>query len=209
MQTQNDDTIRYVAIGDSYSVGEGATPAQAWPQLLADDLTTNGVPTTLVTNPGKTGWTTQQAIDNELPVLQASDPDFITILLGVNDYVQGVPANTFRNNFKLILDQAITLVGAKRVVVLTIPDYTVTPTGALFGDPATNVAGIQVFNTIISELANDQAVLVIDLFPTSQAMGTDNTLVASDGLHPSAKEYALWERLIFPVVLPLLQLKSK
>lgn len=209
MQRQNDDAIRYVAIGDSYSIGEGATPQQAWPQLLADDLTANGVATTLVANPGKTGWTTQQAIDNELPILQTSDPDFVTIMLGVNDYVQGVSADTFQQHLKLILDQSIALVGANRVVVLTIPDYTVTPTGKLFGDPVTNTIGIQKFNDIIRELADAQAVTVIDLFPTSQALGTDTTLVATDGLHPSAKAYAAWERLIYPLVLPLLQLKTK
>lgn len=205
----NNDTIRYVAIGDSYSIGEGATAQQAWPQLLADDLTTNGIATTLVANPGKTGWTTQQAIDYELPVLQASDPDFVTILLGVNDYVQGVSTDTFQQHFQLILDQSIALVGANHVVVLTIPDYTVTPTGQHFGDPVTHVIGIQKFNDIIKQLAADQSVQVIDLFPTSQAMETDATLVAADGLHPSAKAYAVWERLIYPIVLPLLQLKSK
>ncbi len=202
-------TVRYVAIGDSYSVGEGATPAEAWPQLLADHLSADGIPTTLVANPGKTGWTTQQAIDHELSVLQTSDPDFVTILLGVNDYVQGVSVDIFRGNFKLILDQAVALVGVNRVIVLTIPDYTITSTGQQFGDPVTNAIGIQQFNSIIRELSTAQNVTVIDLFPISQAMGTDTTLVAPDGLHPSAQEYAIWEGLIYQVVLPLLQLNSK
>ena len=190
--------VRYVAIGDSYTIGEGATPAQAWPQLLANHLTREGLTTELIANPGRTGWTTQQAIDYELPVLQTSDANFVTILLGSNDYVQGVSSETFKARFSFIVDQTINQVGAERVIILTIPDFSVTPVGKQF---AKKFGGPAKFNSIIEQIAHERNLPVIDLFTPSQAMGQDPTLVAPDGLHPSAKMYAEWEILMYNVVL--------
>src|SRR5476651_1513001 len=80
-------TIRYVAIGDSYSIGEGASPNESWPAVLTRHLNEKGLQVDLVANPSRTGWTTQQAIDHELPVFVESKPDVATVQLGVNDWV--------------------------------------------------------------------------------------------------------------------------
>src|SRR6266436_1157639 len=85
-------TIRYVAIGDSYSIGEGASPNESWPALLTRHLNAQGVHVDLVANPSRTGWTTQQAIDLELPIFLGSKPNFGTLQIGVNDWVQGIDA---------------------------------------------------------------------------------------------------------------------
>src|SRR6266705_1287050 len=90
------EKIRYVAIGDSYSIGEGASPNDSWPALLTRHLNDKGLHVDLVANPSRTGWTTQQAIDRELPVFVAAKPNFATLQIGVNDWVQGVDENSFR-----------------------------------------------------------------------------------------------------------------
>lgn len=202
-------TIRYVAIGDSYTVGEGVSQAQAWPAVLTQQLNKAGIQIELVANPGKTGWTTQQAIDYELPVLEQNDADFVTILLGVNDYVQGVPIDIFEQRFSIVVDAAVEQVGTERVVVVTIPDFSVTPTGQTFGNPAELAQGVTEFNNSIKKIAVNRSLTVIDIFPLSQVMREDVTLVAPDGLHPSATMYQQWVDYMYPTIASRLQETSK
>src|ERR1700741_3731165 len=89
------ERIRYVAIGDSYSIGEGASPDESWPALLTCHLRDRGLDIQLGTNPSVTGWTTQDAIDRELPVFVRAKPNFASLLIGVNDWVQGVDQAEF------------------------------------------------------------------------------------------------------------------
>lgn len=198
--------IRYVAIGDSYSSGEGATPQQSWPALLARHLQSEGIKITLVANPSVTGWTTQQAIDHELPVFGEARPDFATLLIGVNDWVQGVAAEKFRQNMNYILTEMLsTLPGKDRLLVITIPDFSVTPDGPKYAKGRNIAEGIASFNRIIMEETASRSLRVVDIFPASRRMRDDRSLVAADGLHPSAKAYAEWERIIFPAALELVK----
>src|ERR1700722_15515221 len=124
------EQIRYAAIGDSYSIGEGASPNESWPAVLTQHLNAEGLRVDLVANPSRTGWTTQQAIDRELPVFVAGKPHFATLQIGVNDWVQGIDAETFRKHFALLADQMLKVLPNKnRLLVVTIPDFGVTPTG--------------------------------------------------------------------------------
>jgi acyl-CoA thioesterase I len=199
------ERIRYVAIGDSYSIGEGASPDESWPALLTGHLNANGLHVDLVANPSRTGWTTQQAIDHELPVFVAAKPHFATLQIGVNDWVQGIDAETFRKHFALLADQMLKVLPNKnRLLVVTIPDFGVTPTGPRYARGRNISNGILSFNKIIAEEARNRGLRVVDVFPISKKMGTDPALVAADGLHPSAKEYAEWEKIIFPAALELL-----
>lgn len=198
--------IRYLPIGDSYTIGEGASEAQAWPTLLTAQLQATGVAITLVDNPARTGWTTQQAIDYELPLIKKYNANFVTVLLGVNDYVQGVSVTMFKQRFGYLLDEIMKTIPADHIVVVTIPDFSVTPTGKLFGNPAESSHGIEEFNTSLTTLAEERHINVVDIFSLSQAAGTDPSLVAPDGLHPSALRYAEWEEVIYPVIHRLLTL---
>src|SRR2546423_15103423 len=101
-QNEIDKRVRYVAIGDSYSIGEGASPDESWPALLTRHLNAQGLDVDLVANPSRTGWTTQQAIDLELQIFLGSKPNFGTLQIGVNDWVQGIDAETFRKHFPLL-----------------------------------------------------------------------------------------------------------
>src|SRR5438552_13690434 len=122
--------IRYVAIGDSYSIGEGASPIESWPALLTRHLNDKGLHVDLVANPSRTGWTTQQAIDRELPIFVDSKPNFATLQIGVNDWVQGVDEETFRKRFVVLANRMLEVLPSKnRLLVVSIPDFGVTPTG--------------------------------------------------------------------------------
>lgn len=199
------ERIRYVAIGDSYSIGEGASPDESWPALVTGHLNANGLHVDLVANPSRTGWTTHQAIDQELPIFLAAKPDFATLQIGVNDWVQGIDAETFRKHFALLADRMLNVLPNKnRLIVVTIPDFGVTPTGPRYARGRDISAGISQFNAVLTGEAARRGLRVVDVFPISKKMGADPALVAADGLHPSAKEYAEWEKIIFPAALELL-----
>ncbi len=199
------DRTRYAVIGDSYSCGEGATLQESWPALLTQHLNVQGLHIDLVSNPSVTGWTTKDAIDRELPKFVNSNPNFATLLIGVNDWVQGVDETTFRNRFSYLVDQMLAVLpNKKRLLVVTIPDFGVTPTGPKYSRGRNIHEGILRFNQVVTEEARKRGLEVVDIFPLSKKMGQDKSLVAKDGLHPSAKEYAEWEKIIFPAALELL-----
>lgn len=198
--------IRYVALGDSYTICTGATEAQSWPVLLSKHLKESKVNVELIANPSQNGWTTQNLIDRELPVLDKSKATFVTLLIGVNDWVQGVDAKTFQKNLIKIIDHVQAQLSDKnKLILITIPDFGVTSTGARYSGGRDISKGISEFNAIILDEAKKRNLKTVDIFPISKAMGKDNSLVAPDGLHPSAKEYAIWETLIYPVALNLLK----
>jgi acyl-CoA thioesterase-1 len=172
--------------------------------LLARNLTASGIPLKLVANPSRTGWTTQQAIDRELPVLIRARPAFATLQIGVNDWVQEVNENSFRERFIFLVDHMLaSLPGKNRLLIVTIPDFGVTPAGARYGDGRDISAGISAFNRIIADEAGRRALRVVDVFELSRKMKSNPSLIAADGLHPSAQEYAEWEKLIEPVARAL------
>ncbi len=192
--------IRYVALGDSYTIGTSVAPADRWPEQLVARVP--GL--ALVANLGVNGFTSRDVIDVELPQLDGLKPGFVTLLVGVNDVVQSVPPDTYRSNAALILDALVASVGAGRVLVVTTPDYTVTPAGADYGDPQAQSAGIRTNNTILSEAARSRGIRVVDIYDLSLRVATERDLVAGDGLHPSGAQYALWVDRIAPAVHDLL-----
>src|SRR5438876_11145114 len=105
VNAQEKSRIRYVAIGDSYTIGEGASPNESWPAVLTRHLNEKGLRVELVANPSVTGWTTQQAIERELPVFLKANPNFATLQIGVNDWVQDVDEETFRKRFVFLASQ--------------------------------------------------------------------------------------------------------
>lgn len=188
--------IRYVALGDSYTIGTSVATAERWPNQLVARMPT----LELVANLGVDGFTSRDLIEVELPPLVSLQPDFVTVLIGVNDVVHGVPQAIYRSNVTMILDEVVRQVGANRTLVVTTPDYTVTPRGAAFGDPARQSAGIRANNAIIAELATARGVAVADIHDLSLRATKDRSLVAGDGLHPSGAQYGLWVERIAPAV---------
>jgi acyl-CoA thioesterase-1 len=194
--------LRYVALGDSYTIGTSVGKAERWPNQLVARLPA----LTLVDNLGVNGYTSADLIRDELPELDALRPGFLTLLIGVNDVVQGVPEETYRRNVERILDDLVARVGAGRVLVVTTPDYTVTPAGANYGDPVQQAAGIRANNAIETAAAEARRVRVVDIHEISLGAAGDRGLVAGDGLHPSGRQYGLWVDAILPAVQELLGL---
>ena len=125
------------------------------------------------------------------------------MLIGVNDVVQGVPTATYEANVEQILDALLARLPADRIVTVAIPDYTVTPAGADYGDPRRQHDGIVANNAIMSRLAAERRVAYVDTFDISLRAARDRSLVADDGLHPSGRQYAAWVERILPVVAAL------
>lgn len=195
---------RYVALGDSYTIGEGAEEAEAWPNLLTTHLRQHGVPIKLVANPSVSGWTTRHVIRQELPVLEASRPTFATLLIGVNDWIQGVTPHEFAGRLAQILDRIqATLPEPHKVLLITIPDFSITPEGPKYGNGRDIAQGIAIFNNVLRAEAARRALPLVDIYPLSRQLAGPEW-IALDELHPSAAAYARWEEDIFPAALSLL-----
>lgn len=196
--------LRYVALGDSYTIGTSVGFDARWPNQLVAALGQGSPGLDLVANLGVNGYASRDVIDAELPRLDALAPEFATLLIGVNDVVQGVPETRYRENLDRILDDLVGRVGAKRILVVTTPDYTVTPAGADYGDPSAQAASIRAFNAALTAIATTRGIAVVDIHDLSLRAQSDPSLVAGDGLHPSGAQYALWVERILPIVKRLL-----
>jgi acyl-CoA thioesterase I len=203
--------LRYVALGDSYTIGTSVAESERWPnqlvrRLLVSASAGGAAPLDLVANLGGNGYTSGDVIDDELPRLDRLRPEFVSLLIGVNDVVQGVPADAYRRNAAEILDTLVARLSQARIVAVATPDYTVTPSGALFGDPGRQSALIVANNEILRRLAADRGIAFVDIFDVSLRAASDRSLVARDGLHPSGGQYALWVDRLEPIVCGLLGL---
>ncbi|HLY13487.1 MAG TPA: SGNH/GDSL hydrolase family protein [Candidatus Limnocylindrales bacterium] len=196
-------SLRYVALGDSYTIGISVTRNEAWPSRLVATLEPGAdgrARLELVANLASNGRTSADVLDDQLPRLESLRPEFVSLLIGVNDVVQGVRTEVYRANVTRILDDLTNRLRQDRLLVVTTPDYTVTPAGADFGDPDRQRARIVELNAILAELATARGIAVVDIFDLSSAAERDRSLVARDGLHPSAHQYDLWIERIGPVV---------
>lgn len=197
-------SARYVALGDSYTIGTSVEAVGRFPNQLAARLAATATPIELVANLGVNGYTTADLIRDELPALAGLRPEVVTLLIGVNDVVQGVPSSAYERNVVTILDTLLDHVPPDRIVTIAIPDYTVTPAGADYGDPDDQHDAIVANNTIMARLAAARGIAFVDIFDISLLAAGDRSLVASDGLHPSASQYERWAERIAPVVEALL-----
>ena len=196
--------VRYVALGDSYTIGTSVAPVDRWPDRLVAALAGGEPSLDLVANLAVNGFTTADVIRRQLPALDALRPELVSLLIGVNDVVQGVDVATYEANIATILDALIAQLPADRIVTISIPDYTVTPAGADYGDPARRHDAIVAANGVMARLVADRGIAWVDIFDLSERAAADRGLVAGDGLHPSGAQYSLWVERILPVVARLL-----
>lgn len=190
--------MRYVALGDSYTIGTSVPADDRFPDQLVRALPEVGLE--LVANLGVNGYTTADLIRDELPELVGLTPELVSLLIGVNDVVQGIPSVTYEANLMEILDVLEARLPVGRIVTVSIPDYTVTPAGADYGDPADQHDGIVAANAVMARLARERGISFVDIFDLSVRAAEDRSLVADDGLHPSGAQYALWVERIAPAV---------
>lgn len=194
-------SLRYLALGDSYTIGEGIAAEARWPVQLAHALRADGIGIGDPQVIAATGWTTdelQAAIDQAAP---APGFDLVTLLIGVNNQYRDRPLDQYEGQFQALLDQAIGLAGgrARRVVALSIPDWGVTPFAAGSGRDLAQVARrIDAFNRAARTACAGRGVRFIDITSASRRRGAEPAMLAADGLHPSAAMHAAWTALAYP-----------
>jgi lysophospholipase L1-like esterase len=197
-------TRHVLALGDSYTIGEGVAVSERWPMQLVAALRASGTHVDEPTILARTGWTTTEllgAIEAAGKSL-GSDFDLVTLLIGVNDQYRSHGVPVFRSGFQSVLERAIGFADgdARRVIVLSIPDWGVTPFAANDRRDATAIGNeIDAFNRVAREAALAGGALFVNVTPESRRAAGDASLLAADGLHPSGKMYAAWVELIEPV----------
>ncbi|RKR85617.1 lysophospholipase L1-like esterase [Mucilaginibacter gracilis] len=183
----------YLALGDSYTIGQSVDIKDPFPYQLQNIMAIKGFNVTTPNIIAVTGWTTG---DLKNAIQQAGlnqQFDFVTLLIGVNNQYQGKSQTDYRTDFVQLLTTAIGFAGGnkQKVFVLSIPDYSVTPFAAS-ANKAKIATEIDQFNAINSDESTKAGVNYLDITPISRQAAADASLIASDGLHPSAKMYALW-----------------
>jgi len=190
---------RFLALGDSYTIGESVAVTDRWPVQLALQLRKNGIDLADPQIIAKTGWTTDE-LSSAIDAAKPNGPyALVTLLIGVNNQYRGRDAEQYRKEFAALLNRAIAFAGGdpKRVVVVSIPDWGVTPYAA-GRDRRQIAAEIDHFNAINAAETKRAGARYADVTPVSRHAATDPTLVAPDGLHPSAAMYAQWVAVIAP-----------
>jgi len=200
----SNQTYRYLALGDSYTIGESVTEEERWPNQLA--ALVNSSKEIDVTIIARTGWTTSELWQG----IQAANPqgtyDMVSLLIGVNNQYRGYDMDEYRDEFKFLLEKAIEYAGGKpeHVIVLSIPDWGVTPfaTGRDRGQISSE---INTFNQINLEESQKAGIHYVDITPVSREAVYNSSLIAGDGLHPSGKMYAEWAKQVLPIAVEILE----
>ncbi|WP_431215586.1 SGNH/GDSL hydrolase family protein [Puia sp. P3] len=195
--------LRMLALGDSYTIGESVAAVDRYPVQLVRRLRDSDhiffdSPEIIAT----TGWTTGNLLD-AIPMSKPEGPyAVVTLLIGVNNQYQGRSLSEYSEQLTTLLRQSIALAGnrASHVLVLSIPDYSVTPFGKALADPARIAAQIDSFNIVGRQVTAVHGAAWLDITTQSRKAADDLSLVAVDGLHFSGKEYQNWARLMEPVI---------
>lgn len=195
----------FLALGDSYTIGEGVDAQLRWPAQLATRLREEGHSIDPADVIATTGWTTDE-LASALPSAQLRDRyDLVSLLIGVNNQYRGRDPENYRIECAGLIDFAIGKANgrAQRVMVLSIPDWGVTPFAAAQGADAERIAAhIDHFNAIARELSIARGTAWIDVTDISRGAGRD--MLTEDGLHPSAEQYALWAERVLPAARAVL-----
>ncbi len=201
----NDSDYSYLALGDSYTIGESVEPDERFPVQLAEKLTKNGL---LVGPPeivAQTGWTTDELAAAIGSRELNENYDLVTLLIGVNNQFRGRDSGEYRIQFAELLQTAIAFADDEAsVIVVSIPDYGVTPFGR-DRDPEKIAREIDLFNTINFEETQKTSARYINITGISRQAENNPELIAPDGLHPSGEMYRLWIEEIFPVAKQILE----
>ena len=190
-------SLRYLALGDSYTIGESVEEHERFPEQTVALLRAKGLDVQDPLIIAKTGWTTGELAD----AIRKRDPngpfDLVSLLIGVNDQYRGMPVEGYVLSFDERLRAAIAFAGGKaeRVFVLSIPDWGVTPFAE--GRDRYRIAkDIDAFNAVNRSASMNSGAHYLDITPLTRNANTDRTLVANDGLHPSGKAYGQWAALL-------------
>lgn len=189
----------YLALGDSYTIGESVIDSLRWPNQLVAALKQNGKQFDPANIIARTGWTTDELSTAMDTVALAPSYDYVSLLIGVNNQYRGRSIENFETEFIQLLDHSVTLGNQKgaNVFVLSIPDWGVMPFAE--GRNRKQIAlEIDQFNAVIQTACRDRNIAFFDITPISREAETNPILVANDGLHPSGEMYARWVDTLLP-----------
>ena len=193
--------LHYLALGDSYTIGTAVGADKSFPPRVAAHLEAVTHKKVGVVNLGVNGYTTEDLIRDEMPHLPDARWDVITVLIGVNDYVQGRSEAEYRASLGRIYPRLKALgLPAGRVVVVSIPDFSFTPAGSGFGSPPVIQAGLRRFNAINREEAEKSGLPFVDIFDLSRSRPTADGWIAGDGLHPGPVQLQAWADAVWEAV---------
>jgi lysophospholipase L1-like esterase len=200
------EKVTYLALGDSYTIGESVDSSQRWPVQLAEELRTSGYEVADPKIIARTGWTTdelQNAINEEKP---NSNYDLVSILIGVNNQYRGYPIDQYIKEFEELLIKAISFAGndSEKVFVVSIPNYGVTPFGIEKGENKIRQE-LLIYDAIADSISSIYNVPFVNITPVSEKAKADGSYIADDELHPSGKQYSEWVELIIPVAKAILK----
>lgn len=191
--------LNYLALGDSYTIGEGVVETDRWPNQLLVLLNQAGVAFNKARIVARTGWTTDELMA-ELNRQQIADTfQLVSLLIGVNNQYRGRSAEQFQSELVQLIDKAVQYAGGKaeRVFLVSIPDWGVTPFAA--GRDRQRIAReIDQFNEIVRIEAENRNMLFFNITPISRQAAQDQSLLAPDQLHPSGIMYKKWVELMLP-----------
>ena len=190
-----------LALGDSYTIGEGVSYENSWPGLLEAELEKRGMKASMKVI-ARTGWTTYELLTAIEKEELSGAFDVVFLLIGVNNQYRGRGAEEYRKEFKMLLDKSIAFAGNKptHVVVISIPDWAYTPYAENRDKKAISTE-IDHFNTINKEQTLSAHAKYVNITPISREAGEDRSLITTDGLHPSGKMYEEWVKKIAPEVI--------
>ncbi len=197
--------FRYLALGDSYTIGESVTVAERWPVQLVAALRAQGINIADPEIVAKTGWTTSELAAGIVEAEPQGPYDLVSLLIGVNNQYRGLSEEQYREQFVDLLETAVTLTDNKvdRVFVVSIPDWGVAPFGQQRDGQAISAA-IDAFNAINREETESRGIVYIDITPNSRQAADNRTLIADDGLHPSGEMYRQWVEQMQPEIVLLM-----
>ncbi len=203
---ETDREIEYLALGDSYTIGESVDPSLRWPVQLVERLKKDSVYIADAEIIAQTGWTTDELINGIESAEPGNEYDLVSLLIGVNNQYRGRDISNFRDELVELLGIATGFAGdiSDNVIVLSIPDWGVMPFAG--GRDREQIASeIDAFNKVVREECNNTGLQYFDITDISRQASYDNSLVAEDGLHPSGKMYSLWVDRIYSYVYELLK----
>ena len=202
--------MRYLALGDSYTIGEGIAEEDRWPHQLVRMLRSRGVDIEDPLFIARTAWTTDELSDAIDAEHLREKFDLVSLLIGVNDQYRSRPVTSFASEFESLLRRAKGFArrNASRLIALSIPDWGATPFAE--GRDRVLIAGeIDAYNARAQELTEAAGARWVDITEATRQMQHVPSLAAPDGLHPSAEMYRQWAELLVPVALSALTRKAK
>lgn len=189
----------YLALGDSYTIGESVAPQDRWPVQLAAVLNQKGIPMEDPRIIAKTGWTTDELMTGIEAANLSKTYDYVSLLIGVNNQYRGRSVENFEEEFVSLLDKAVEFSGnqTEKVFVLSIPDWGVTPFASTRNSEEIG-AEIDAYNAVIKHQCLERNIAYFNITPISRQARSAPELLANDDLHPSGLMYSRWVTSVLP-----------